>query len=320
MLLFGPVPSRRLGRSLGVNNIPPKLCSYSCAYCQVGRTRKMLAERRAFDEPRVIFEAVRTRLEALRRAGEKVDYLSFVPDGEPTLDGGLGRTIELLRGLGAKVAVISNASLLDRAEVRRELGLADWVSLKVDCTGEEVWRRVNRPHRALQLASILEGMLEFRHSFRGFLATETMLVEGANDAEEDLRAVAAFLRRLQPETAYLSIPTRPPAERWVRPPQEGVVARAFHLLAGSGARVELLTGSEGEEFTGASSAVEDLLAITSVHPMRRQAVSALLANRGADWSEVEALLEQGRLVETEYQGDIFYLRRFKGAAQQSREG
>lgn len=315
MILFGPVPSRRLGRSLGVNNIPPKLCSYSCAYCQVGRTRKMLAERRSFDEPREIFEVVRTRLDALRAAGEKVDYLSFVPDGEPTLDSGLGRAIEELRVLGLKVAVISNASLIDRVEVRRELGLADWVSLKVDSVRQDGWRRINRPHRALRLASILEGMLEFRQSFRGRLATETMLVEGANDAEEDLAAVAEFLRRLQPETAYLSIPTRPPAERWVHPPREPVVARAFLQLAGSGARVELLTGSEGEEFTGASSAVEDLLAITSVHPMRRQAVSALLAKRGAGWSAVEALLEQGRLVKTEYQGDIFYLRRFKDAAQ-----
>lgn len=274
----------------------------------------MLAERRSFYNPQDILEQARARLDTLQAAGEKVDYLSFVPDGEPTLDSGLGRSIELLRNLRVPIAVISNASLIDRSDVRQELGLADWVSLKVDAVRELSWRRLNRPHRSLQLASILDGVLRFRESFRGRLTTETMLVEGRNDTAEDLIAAEAFLRRLKPETVYVSIPTRPPAESWVQPPAEGVVAKAFHLFASTGVPVELLTGSEGEDFMGGSSTVEDLLAITSVHPMRRQAVEALLANSSAGWSEVEALLDQGHLVKTEYQGDTFYVRRFKRAA------
>ncbi|MFO7742846.1 MAG: radical SAM protein, partial [Anaerolineae bacterium] len=132
MIAFGPVPSRRLGRSLGINNIPPKICTYSCAYCQLGRTIKMEVERRPFYEPEDILRHVQDKVEKSEGAGEAIDYLTFVPDGEPTLDANLGHEIELLQPLGIKIAVISNASLVWREDVREELGQADWVSLKVD--------------------------------------------------------------------------------------------------------------------------------------------------------------------------------------------
>jgi len=310
VLVFGPVPSRRLGRSLGVNSIPPKHCSYSCAYCQVGRTRRLLIERRAFYEPRDILDEVRNRLNFLRAAGEKVDYLSFVPDGEPTLDSRLGLTIELLRALGVPVAVISNASLIDREEVRRELGLADWVSLKLDAAAERPWRRVNRPHRSLRLPALLEGMLAFAAGFRGRLVTETMLVAGVNDGPEQLAETANFLHRLRPAAAYLSVPIRPPAESWVKAPEPSVLLWAHQLFALHGLTVELLAGSEGDAFSGSGSAGEDLLAITAVHPMRRSAVEGLLQRSGADWSVVQELLDGGSLTESSYEGETFYLRRF----------
>ncbi|MGZ8160751.1 MAG: radical SAM protein [Methylobacter sp.] len=132
MLVFGPVPSRRLGRSLGINNIPPKHCSYSCLYCQVGPTKATETQPRAFYSPEAIFDAVKQHLENLKARKETVDYLTFVPDGEPTLDAGLGKSIELLRGLNIKIAIISNASLIWQNQVREMLKMADWVSLKVD--------------------------------------------------------------------------------------------------------------------------------------------------------------------------------------------
>jgi wyosine [tRNA(Phe)-imidazoG37] synthetase (radical SAM superfamily) len=267
-------------------------------------------QRRRFFDPAEIRVQVENRLQALQARGERVDYFSFVPDGEPTLDLELGRAIVMLRPLAVPIAVISNASLIDRKDVQLDLQQADWVCLKVDTVRELSWHRLNRPHRSLRLAAILEGMLRFRESFPGRLVTETMLVEGRNDDEEDLAAVAAFLRRLEPALAYLSIPTRPPAEDWVKAPGEGAVTRAYKLLGSVGVPVELLTGSEGEHFSGGGKAAEDLLAIVAVHPMRRQAVETLLADSGAGWSLVRTLLDQGRLVETEYQGDIFYVRRF----------
>jgi wyosine [tRNA(Phe)-imidazoG37] synthetase (radical SAM superfamily) len=192
---FGPVPSRRLGQSLGINNIPPKICSYSCVYCQLGRTPTMQTERGDFYHPEQIFENVRERVKDAERAGGVIDFLSFVPDGEPTLDRNLGREIELIRELGVEIAVITNASLVWRKDVRDDLADADWVSLKVDAVRDDVWRRVDRPHGRLRLSRILDGMLEFAESFSGRLVTETMLVEGVNDSDELLEELSEYLAR-----------------------------------------------------------------------------------------------------------------------------
>jgi len=307
--VFGPVPSRRLGRSLGINNIPPKICSYSCVYCQLGRTLRMEIERRAFYEPEELIRAVRERVKELREGGERIDYLTFVPDGEPTLDSNLGEEIAALKDLGIPVAVISNASLITREDVREELSRADWVSLKVDAATEAVWKRVNRPHKALSLEEIQKGILEFARNFRGTLATETMLVSEVNDAPEEIAAVAGFLAEVKPDIAYISIPTRPPAEPWVEPPAEAALVRAYAIFAEHLPRVELLIGYEGDAFATSGDAVADLLSITAVHPMREEAVRELLARDGASWDVVEGLLRAGKLVELEYGSHRFYLRK-----------
>jgi len=312
MIAFGPVPSRRLGRSLGVNNIPPKVCTYACVYCQLGRTIKMQVERGAFYEPGEILEAVQDKVGRVGGIGEPIDYLTFVPDGEPTLDVNLGREIELLRLLGIEIAVITNASLIWREDVREALMKADWVSLKIDSTREEVWRRINRPHRTLRLASILDGMLEFAKAYRGELVTETMLVEGVNDSDNHVREVADFLARLKPARAYVAIPTRPPAEEWVRSPGEEGINRAYQILTERVDQVEYLVGYEGDAFAFTGNVEEDLLSITAVHPMREGAVSAFLARARADWSIVRKLIAQDQLIEMEYDGRKFYMRKLDG--------
>jgi wyosine [tRNA(Phe)-imidazoG37] synthetase (radical SAM superfamily) len=309
MIAFGPVPSRRLGRSLGINNIPPKVCTYSCVYCQLGRTIKMQVERSAFYEPEDILRDVQDKVKGAKEAGESIDYLTFVPDGEPTLDANLGREIELLKPLGIRIAVITNSSLIWREDVREGLMKADWVSLKMDSVREEVWRRINRPHGSLQLTSILDGALEFARAFKGELATETMLVEGVNEGDDHIREVAGFLARLRPATAYLAIPTRPPAEEWVQPPSEEVINRAYQIVSERVDRVEYLIGYEGNAFAFTGDAEEDLLSITSVHPMREEAVSEFLARARAEWSVVHRLIAQDQLVESKYDGLTFYMRK-----------
>lgn len=312
MIAFGPVPSRRLGRSLGVNNIPPKICTYACVYCQLGRTIKMRVERRAFYEPGEVLRAVRAKVEKAREAGEAIDYLTFVPDGEPTLDVNLGHEIELLKPLEIKIAVITNSSLLWREDVREDLMSADWVSLKVDATREKVWRKIDRPHGTLRLAPILDGMLEFANVYAGELVTETMLVAGVNDGDEHVGEIAGFLARLEPTSAYLSIPTRPPAEKWVRAPGEQAVNRAYQTLNESVAHVEYLIGYEGNAFAFTGNVEDDLLSITAVHPMREEAVSEFLARAGADWAVVHRLVAEGQLIEAEYEGHKFYVRKLYG--------
>ena len=310
---FGPVPSRRLGQSLGINNIPPKICSYACIYCQLGRTLTMQIERRNFYDPELVFDQVEKRVDEVRRAGDTANYLSFVPDGEPTLDLNLGREIDLVRELGIKIAVITNSSLIWREDVREELARADWVSLKVDSVREDAWRWIDRPYGRLKLHEILDGALAFSESFAGRLVTETMLVEGVNDSGELLEELSEFLARLRPETAYLAIPTRPPAEANVRAPDEAEITRAWSILSGAFDNVELLTGYEGNTFFSGGRVDEDLLAITSVHPMRADAVDTLLARRGADRSVVQRLVDAGELVEVEYEEQDFLVRKLTRA-------
>ncbi len=325
MIAFGPVPSRRLGRSLGINNIPPKICTYSCIYCQLGRTIKMQIKRRPFYEPEQVVRAVEDKVAQARDAGETIDYLTFVPDGEPTLDVNLGREIALLRPLGIKIAVISNGSLVWREDVREDLQKADWVSLKVDAVQEEVWRRIDRPHGKLCLDTILSGALELARAlesmraFKGELTTETMLVAGVNDGEACLQDTADFLARLHANQdgglAYLSIPTRPPAEDWATAPAEQAINRAYQIFSQRLERVEYLIGYEGNAFAFTGDVEDDLLSITAVHPMREDAVREFLARAcpeqepEARWAVVRELIAQEKIVETVYGGRKFYVRK-----------
>jgi wyosine [tRNA(Phe)-imidazoG37] synthetase (radical SAM superfamily) len=311
MIAFGPVPSRRLGRSLGINNIPPKVCTYSCVYCQLGRTMQLRLGRSVFYKLQEVLMAVRRKVAEAQEVEEPIDYLTFVHDGEPALDFNLGWEIDLLRPLGIKVAVITNASTIWRWSIRAVLTKADWVSLKVDSTREEVWRRIDRPHRSLRLASILDGMLTFARTYRGKLVTETMLVEGVNDSDDQVSELGEFLARSGPARAYLAVPTRPPAEEWVRSPSEAAITRAYEILSTRMDQVEYLIGYEGNAFASTGNVEEDLLSITAVHPMRQDAVSEFLARAGADWSTVLQLINVGQLIETRYEGMKFRMRRLR---------
>lgn len=315
--IFGPVPSRRLGRSLGINNIPAKHCTYSCLYCQVGRTRELMTDRRPFLDPNRIFGQVCNRLAQLHSDNESVDYLTLVPDGEPTLDLHLGEIISGLRRLAVPVAVISNGSLLEQQDVRAELAMADWVSLKIDTVDEVLWRRLNRPHPSLELGAILEGMLLFARCFKGILVTETMLIKGINDHTLAMQGVADFLQKLRPHRSYLSIPTRPPAEQSAFAPDEATLNRLYPLLVAAVPHVECLIGYEGNGFASTGHPEHDLLAITAVHPMRAEAVAALLDRSGSSWQVVDRLIRQGDLLKTEHDGHTYYLRRFSNHKEKS---
>jgi len=310
-LAFGPVPSRRLGKSLGINNIPPKTCSYSCVYCQLGRTVNMTTARRFFYKPKDIFKEVKRKVDEAVSREEVIDYLAFVPDGEPTLDLNLGKTISLLKQIGIPIAVITNASLIWQDNVKENLLDANLVSLKVDAVSEGLWRRINRPHGNLKLNAVLEGVTEFANEFKGTIISETMLIDDIN-YEEELEKTAIFLKNLKRlDKAYIAIPTRPPTEKWVKPAKEETVNTAFQVFSeklGVG-RGEYLIGYEGNAFAFTGNAEEDLLSITSVHPMRKEAVKEFLKKANADWRVIEKLLDEAKFVELEYEGNKYYMRR-----------
>ena len=310
-IAFGPVPSRRLGCSLGINNIPPKHGSYACVYCQVGPTPEQEITPRPFYLPEEVLRQVRSRLEAVHARGEAVDYLTFVPDGEPTLDSRLGESIDALRELGLPIAVISNASLLWYADVRSALCRADWVSVKIDSVVPRAWERINRPHGVLRLADILGGIERFATEFGGRLVSETMLVDGLNDGGEDIAALGRFIAATRIGRAYLAIPHRPPAVAGVRAPYEALVLRAFRTLTEQGIEVELLTAYEGDVFAFGGDLRAEILAISAVHPLRTSAVQALLQKGGGSMAMVDELLAAGELHRLEHAGEVFHLRRLR---------
>lgn len=309
MNIFGPVPSRRLGISIGINNIPPKHCSYACVYCQLGRALTMSIERQEFFQPDALFAEARDKLRHSRSRGETVDYLTVVPDGEPTLDRNLGALLEKLKTLDCGAAVITNSTLLFMPEVRKDLLAADWVSVKIDAADESVWKKIDRPHRKLGLNSVLEGITLFSKEFQGKLVTETMLIKDLNDGPDALRSTAEFIRKVGPAEAYLGIPTRPPAEAWAIPPNEERINEAFQIYADTIEHVEYLIGYEGNAFPYSGNLEEDILSITAVHPMREDAVEEYVRKAGGDFSSIDKLVTEGGLIASEYNGHRFYVRK-----------
>ncbi|KAA0004036.1 MAG: radical SAM protein [Thermoplasmata archaeon] len=309
MIAFGPVPSRRLGHSLGINNIPPKICTYSCIYCQLGITNDVRIKREAFYEPSKILQDVKYKVKNARERNESIDYLTFVPDGEPTLDINLGKEIELLKRMGIKVAVITNASLIWMKDIQNDLCRADWVSLKIDAVSKEIWREINRPHESLDINKILQGILEFSKIFDGELTMETMLIRNVNDGYEEIKKISDFISKIEPERSYISIPTRPPAEEWAKPADENAINMAYQIFKGKSINVEYLISYEGNAFAFTGDAKEDLLSITSVHPMREDGIREYLKKADANWDIIEQLIEENRLVEIKYQGKKFYMRK-----------
>jgi wyosine [tRNA(Phe)-imidazoG37] synthetase (radical SAM superfamily) len=210
--------------------------------------------------------------------------------------------------------VISNASLLWSTDVRAALGQADWVSLKVDSVMNDIWQQLNRPHHALCIDEVLDGIRRFAGEYRGELVTETMLISGINDNEENLAAIAGFLGEAGIVHNYLSIPTRPTAESGIHAPDEAVLNRCYQIMAGTVTRVEFLTGYEGDIFASTGDVAKDLLGITAVHPMRANAVAELLKQANADWSVVDRLIAKNELSKVEYLGEHYFVRCFHTAA------
>jgi len=178
----------------------------------------------------------------------------------------------------------------------------------VDAVSESVWRRVDRPHGKLRLDEIMEGMRVFSQNFKGELVTETMLIDGINDGDEEIKNIASFISELNAKKSYISIPTRPPAED-VKPASEHKINAAYQIFREKVGKVEYLIGYEGNDFAFTGNAEKDLLGIMSVHPMRENAVKEFLEKANADYKVVEKLLKENKIIELKYQGNKFYMRK-----------
>jgi wyosine [tRNA(Phe)-imidazoG37] synthetase (radical SAM superfamily) len=212
--VYGPVPSRRLGYSLGVDIVPFKTCTLDCVYCQLGPTERTRVRRGDFVPVKDVLDQVRRAL----AAGRPIDVITFSGSGEPTLNRSLGRLIRgVKRMTRLPVAVLTNGTLLHRPDVRRDLRAADLVVPSFDAATPALFRRVNRPHRSLRLGRFLAGLQTFRKGYHGRLWLEIMLVKGLNDRPVHIARLKKVVAALRPDKVHLNTVVRPPAEAWAKP-------------------------------------------------------------------------------------------------------
>jgi wyosine [tRNA(Phe)-imidazoG37] synthetase (radical SAM superfamily) len=263
--VYGPVPSRRLGQSLGVDPIPLKTCNWNCVYCQLGRTVPLINERREYFPRKEILAEVKDSL-AAHQDGE-IDWITFVGSGEPTLHTGIGWLIREVKELTQiPVAVITNGALLYLSEVRRELLAADAVLPSLDAGKPWLYRKINRPHSEITFDRLSYGLVDFREEYAGNLWVEVMLVRDLNDSEIALSDIATVLQKICPDEAHVNIPTRPPVETWVQPPNDEGLLRARAILGEIAKVVHPIDGTF--DLSGFDSLVDAVIGIITRHPMR----------------------------------------------------
>ena len=207
--IYGPVPSRRLGFSLGIDVLPFKTCSLDCIYCQLGPTPKKTVERKKY----FANDSVLTQIERALSSGQRIDYITFSGSGEPTLNTGLGTLIREIKTItDIPVAVLTNSTLLTDEEVRKELSAADLVVPSLDAATQDVFIEVNRPHASLKTEDIIAGLKKFRKEFKGQIWLEIMLVAGINESPEHIKKLKAAVSEIEPNRIQLNTVIRPPAE------------------------------------------------------------------------------------------------------------
>lgn len=303
--VFGPVPSRRLGQSLGIDPIPLKTCNWNCVYCQLGRTVPLTNERREYIPRQEILAEVEQALAA--HAPGEIDWVTFVGSGEPTLHIGLGWMIRRVKALTAlPVAVITNGALLFLTQVRQELLAADAVLPTLDAGNSRLYRQINRPWGELTYERLLEGLIAFRKEYSGRLWVEVMLVRGLNDSEDALREIAAALERIKPDQVHINLPTRPPAEPWVQPPDEEGLMRATAILGDIARIVHPVEGTF--DLSGCENVVDAVVNVLTRHPMREEEL--LLALERWDAGDVQQALHElmasGRAQQIRRYGQVFW--------------
>lgn len=213
--LYGPVPSRRLGRSLGVDLVPHKVCTYDCVYCQIGKTTEETLLRKEYVPKGEILEEMRG---FFQEGASKVDYISLGGSGEPTLHSKIGSIIRSVKKLTSiPVAVITNGALLWMEDVRNDLLEADVILPSLDAISQEVFSQINRPSSGISVEKVIEGLVQFREVYHGQIWLEILFCKGINDHPEELRKMKEAIERIRPDLVHLNTVVRPPSEGWVLP-------------------------------------------------------------------------------------------------------
>jgi wyosine [tRNA(Phe)-imidazoG37] synthetase (radical SAM superfamily) len=300
--VFGPVASRRLGRSLGIDLVPFKTCSFDCIYCQLGRTRSRTVELNEY----VPTDRVLADMEVALASGVKADWITLSGSGEPTLHACIGDVIAAAKRLtDVPVAVLTNGSLLWDDRVRQGLARADLVIPSLDAADDSLFGRVNRPHESLSLDLVLEGLIAFRRGFRGSIWLEVFLLAGISDTDEHVDKLAEMARRLAPERIQLNTVARPPAEAVARPvPREALE----HLAERFVPRAEVIAAQPRADIPEhARSGDEALVDLLARRPCSLEDVCFALGLVAPDaLKQLDRLVRDGGVTATPHGGQLFY--------------
>lgn len=295
--VYGPVPSRRLGKSLGISPIPKKVCNYSCIYCQLGRTNRMTNTRQMFFTVKEIMD----EFDEVLKNDFHFDVITIVGEGEPTLYLGLGELISEIQKKTAKpVAVITNGALLYDANLRAELYQADIVLPTLDAYDDESFKKINRPHGTIGFKMVNDGLEIFSHEYKGQLWIELMLIYGINDDDESLKKYAVALSNYRYDRLYINTPVRPPSESYVKAVDHEKMNHAVEILGGIS--IDLLDSQ------GFHSEIKDhyeaIMSIIKRHPMNQFEIEGFLKPRGCDNidSILDGLKKDNQVAAVNYKG------------------
>jgi wyosine [tRNA(Phe)-imidazoG37] synthetase (radical SAM superfamily) len=301
--LYGPVPSRRLGRSLGIDLVPHKICTYDCIYCQIGKTTERTLLRREYVPVGEILEEVRA---FLQEEHPTVDHLSLGGSGEPTLHSKIRSIIEGIQAITVlPVAVITNGSLFYEREVREDLLRADVVLPSLDAVSAEVFERINRPVPGFSIGNVVEGLIQFRKIYQGQIWLEILFCRGVNDSEAELLKMKEVIKQIRPDMIHLNTVVRPPSEKWVAPltPDEMEKIRAFF-----GKRASII--SEFDRHILPPPETEVTERILSILRRRPLSLSDLSQHMSLSQNELESylkpLVEEGKVRTRPHQRSVYY--------------
>ena len=300
--VYGPVASRRLGFSLGVDIIPFKTCTLDCIYCQLGSTGRTTARRRRFFPPREIL----AQIKAAVASGPRIDVITFSGSGEPTLNKDIGRLIRSIKRMTRiPVVVLTNGTLLTRGDVRRDLAAADVVVPSLDAVPAALFRRVNRPHASLVNARIVDGLARFRDGYAGEIRLEIMLVKGVNDSPAHIAALKSAVARIRPDRIELNTVVRPPADS--RAAALGP-AELRKVRAALGPRAEIVASFARREQAPAAGGLERaVLATVARRPQTAGDIAVALGrHRDEILKTLAALLDRGRARKLVHGGKTYF--------------
>ncbi len=306
--LFGPVPSRRLGRSLGIDLVPHKVCTLDCVYCECGATTECTVERRPWVNTDEVLAELTTWLAAANRSSAPADYLTFSGAGEPTLHSELGRVARwLIERTDIPLALLTNGTLLGDPALRGELAPFAVILPSLDAVSEEIFVRINRPHPSLTAASLIEALVALRGGFDGEIWLEVLLVEGVNDTPSELDLLAEAIGRIKPDRVQLNTAARPGTEPSVTAASEASLQRALDRFGPVAAAVATFSAPAPEQVVDAGDPSEALLAVVRRRPETLARLAQSLATDEATLRQTaDRLLAEGRL-RTERRGETTYL-------------